>query len=183
MLQTFYPGEYLESVYIIDFDRFYREGYRGLIFDIDNTLVPHDAPADARVEALFVRLKQLGFACCLLSNNNELRVQRFNEKLQVNYIHKAGKPRVANYKKAMALLGTDTSNTLFIGDQVFTDVWGANLAGIRTILVKPLNPKEELQIILKRYPERLVLHFYKKWHKKKVAQSGCPERLHERRKG
>ena len=68
----------------------------------------------------------------------------------------------------MRLMHTDTSHTLFIGDQIFTDIWGANRAGIRTILVKPINPKEEIQIVLKRYPEKVVLHFYKKWLKKQT---------------
>lgn len=166
MLQTFYPGEYLESAYQIDFDKLYTKGYRGVIFDIDNTLVRHGAPADARAEALFARLKELGYRCCLLSNNKEPRVQMFNQNIKVMYIHKAHKPRTANYKKAMRMMKTDTSNTLFVGDQIFTDIWGANRAGIRTILVKPIHPKEEIQIILKRYPEKLVLFFYKQWLKK-----------------
>lgn len=167
MLQTFYPGEYLDSAYAIDYGNLYREGYRGVIFDIDNTLVPHGAPADARALALFAHLKELGYQCCLLSNNKEPRVKMFNEKIQVNYIYKAHKPRVGNYKKAMELMGTGTDTTLFVGDQIFTDVWGANLAGIRTVLVKPINPKEEIQIVLKRYPEKLVLYFYQKWKKRK----------------
>ena len=62
----------------------------------------------------------------------------------------------------MELLGTDRSNTVFIGDQLFTDIYGAKRTGIRNILVKPLNPKEEIQIVLKRYPERIVLYFYRK---------------------
>ena len=68
MLEKFYPGEYLDSTYVIDFDRLYEEGYRGVIFDIDNTLVPHGAPADERACALFAHLKELGFQCMLLSN-------------------------------------------------------------------------------------------------------------------
>ncbi len=72
MLEKFYPGEYLDSTYVIDFDRLYEEGYRGIIFDIDNTLVPHGAPADERACALFAHLKELGFQCMLLSNNKEL---------------------------------------------------------------------------------------------------------------
>ena len=59
-------------------------------------------------------------------------------------------------------MGTDTTNTIFIGDQIFTDVYGANLAGIRTILVKPIHPKEEIQIVLKRYLEKIVLYFYQR---------------------
>lgn len=64
-----------------------------------------------------------------------------------------------NYIRAMELLGTDRSNTVFIGDQLFTDIYGAKRTGIRNILVKPLNPKEEIQIVLKRYLERIVLYF------------------------
>ena len=57
---------------------------------------------------------------------------------------------------------TTTDNTLFVGDQLFTDVWGAKRVGIYSILVKPIDPKEEIQIVLKRYLERVVLHFYRK---------------------
>ena len=64
--------------------------------------------------------------------------------------------------KAMEIMGTDRGNSLFIGDQLFTDVWGAKRAGNGNILVKPIPPKEEIQIVLKRYLERIVLHFYLK---------------------
>lgn len=166
MLQKFYPKEYMDSAYDIDFDRFYSEGCRGIIFDIDNTLVPHGAPADERAKALFAHLKELGYTCMLLSNNKEPRVKMFNDEVQVSYIFKAGKPATGNYRKAMELMGTDTGNTLFVGDQIFTDVYGANRAGIYTILVKPIHPKEEIQIVLKRYLERIVLFFYQRKCKK-----------------
>ena len=79
----------MDSTYEIDFDALYREGYRGIIFDIDNTLVPHGAPADERAKKLFAHLKELGFSCCLLSNNKEPRVKMFNDDVQVQYIFKA----------------------------------------------------------------------------------------------
>ena len=69
---------------------------------------------------------------------------------------------VGSYEKGMRLMGTDRTNTLFVGDQLFTDVYGANRAKVYSILVKPMNPKEEIQIVLKRYIEKFVLHFYKK---------------------
>ena len=131
MLKTFYPDEYVDSTYEIDFEKLSEEGYKGIIFDIDNTLVPHGAPADERAKRLFARLKELGFACCLLSNNQEPRVKMFNEAVQVNYIFDAHKPSVKNYQKAMRLMGTNTENTIFVGDQLFTDVWGAKRTGIR----------------------------------------------------
>ena len=86
----------------------------------------------------------------------------FNKDIQVDYVYDAHKPSTKNYKKAMEIMGTDQSNSLFIGDQLFTDVWGAKRAGIRNILVKPIHPKEEIQIVLKRYLEKIVLYFYKK---------------------
>ena len=79
MFRCFFPDEYVDSTYMIDFEKLYQEGYRGLIFDIDNTLVPHGAPADTRAIALFRRLKKLGFGCCLLSNNQKKRVASFND--------------------------------------------------------------------------------------------------------
>ena len=156
-----YPHEYIDSTYDIDFDKLYKEGYRGIIFDIDNTLVPHGAPADERAISLFKHLKELGFSCMLLSNNKEPRVKMFNDAVKVNYIYKAGKPKKSSYKKAMYRLGTSKENTLFVGDQIFTDIIGANMAGIKSILVKPINPKEEIQIVLKRYLEKPIISCYK----------------------
>lgn len=160
MLRTFYPDEYVDSTYEIPFEELYEEGYRGIIFDIDNTLVPHGAPADERAKELFARLKRIGFDCCLLSNNQEPRVKMFNDDVRVNYIFDAHKPSVKNYQKAMEIMGTDVNSTIFIGDQLFTDVWGAKRTGIRNILVKPIHPKEEIQIVFKRYLEKIVLFFY-----------------------
>lgn len=162
----FFPDRYVASTYVIDFEQLYSEGYRGLIFDIDNTLVPHGAPADKRAIALFERLKRIGFRCCLISNNQEPRVKMFNQDIQVDYVFNAHKPSTKNYVKAMEIMGTDRGNSLFIGDQLFTDVWGAKRAGIANILVKPIHPKEEIQIVLKRYLEKVVLHYYKKSIKK-----------------
>ena len=164
MLERFYPDEYYESAYIIDFEQYYKDGYRGIIFDIDNTLVPHGAPADERSIALFKRLKDIGYDTVLLSNNKEARVAMFNKPIGTKTIWKAQKPLPDNYKKAMEIMHTDTSNTLFVGDQLFTDVLGAKKAGIRAILEKPMNPKEEIQIVLKRKLEAIVLRSYLKEH-------------------
>ena len=165
-MSLFFPGEYLDSTYVIDFDKLYKDGYRAVIFDVDNTLVPHGEPADERAKALLAHLKELGYSCMLLSNNKEPRVKMFNDAVQVNYMFKANKPLPGNYKKAMQIMGSTKENTLFVGDQIFTDVMGANIAGIRTVLVKPIHPKEEIQIVLKRRLEWIVLWFYKKQNKK-----------------
>ena len=166
MFKSFYPDCYMNSTYEIDFDAYYEKGYRGIIFDIDNTLVPHGAPADERSKALFAHLKELGYKVVLLSNNKEPRVKMFNDVVKVSYIFKAGKPLVKNYWKAMEMMGPNKDNTIFVGDQLFTDVWGAKRTGIHNVLVQPIDKKEEIQIVLKRYLEKIVLKSYKRFQKK-----------------
>lgn len=162
MFRKFYPREYYSSTYAIDFAKYYNMGYKAVLFDVDNTLVEHDAPADARATALIKSLQETGFQVCFISNNDEERVKMFNENLGAKYIYKAGKPKAKGYRKAMELLGTDETNTMFVGDQIFTDIWGANNANVRSILVKPIAKHEEIQIVLKRIPEKLILFFYKR---------------------
>lgn len=165
MFEMFFPDDYVASTYAIPFEQLYEKGYRGIIFDIDNTLVPHGEPADARAKKLFERLRTIGFSTCLISNNKEPRVRKFNEEIGTQYIFDAHKPSTKNYIRAMDIMKTDLSNTLFVGDQLFTDVWGAKRAGIRNILVKPIHPREEIQIVLKRRLEKVVLYFYRRSRK------------------
>ena len=84
---------------------------------------------------LFRRLKKIGFSSCLLSNNQKPRVELFNQEIQTAYIYNAHKPSIKNYEKAMKIMGTTKERTLFVGDQLFTDVWGAKRTGIHSILV------------------------------------------------
>lgn len=160
LFNCFFPDEYVDSAYEIDYEAFYRKGVRGVIFDIDNTLVPHDAPADVRAVRLFERLREIGYRTMLLSNNKEPRVRRFAEAVGTAYRYKAGKPGRSAYLRAMKRMGTKRKTTLFVGDQIFTDTWGAKRSGIYAVLVRPIHPKEEVQIVLKRHLERIVLFFY-----------------------
>ena len=167
MLEPFYPKAMVESAYEIPYEKLYKRGIRGVIFDIDNTLVPHGTPADERALSLFDRFRCIGLKTCLLSNNKEPRVASFAAQVDSPYIHKGGKPAVRGYAAAMEKMGTGPADTIFVGDQVFTDVYGANRAGIYSFLVKPIHPKEEIQIVLKRYLESVVLYFYKRKGRKK----------------
>lgn len=167
MFQRFYPVEDIRSTYDIDFKEYYEKGYRGIIFDVDNTLVAHNAPANQQAKDLFRQLRDIGFEYCFTSNNKEPRVRKFCQAVGgTHYIFNAAKPMVKGYEKAMKLMGTSKKNTLFVGDQLFTDIYGANRTGIHSILVRPISPKEEIQIVLKRYLERIVLWRYEKVKKK-----------------
>ena len=167
-----FPDAWEENTFCIDYKHLYELGYRGIMFDIDNTLVFDCAPADERAIRFLKEIQEMGFKVCLLSNNNERRVKMFNEQIGADYIFKARKPRPDGYEKGMEKMGTDRSNTIFIGDQIFTDVWGARNAGVKVIMVKKLGPKEEKHIILKRIleaPIRLVF-----WlvggHRRKITE-------------
>lgn len=160
-MKQLYPDEVTASIYDLDWELL-SEKYEGVIFDIDNTLVPHGAPADERSIEFFRELKHIGFAMILLSNNKEPRVKMFGGAVGAQYIFKGGKPKRAGYLRGMEMMGTDRKTTLFVGDQLFTDVWGAKNAGIYSILVKQIDKKEEIQIVLKRYLEKIVLASYKR---------------------
>ena len=163
MIKTFYPDAYLDSVKEVDFYAYYSMGYRGIIFDIDNTLVCHGAPANDEVIGFISDLRKMGYQIMVMSNNKEPRVKSFADAVgNIGYVYKAGKPARRSYLYCMQQMGTTISNTLFVGDQLFTDVWGAKRCGIQSILVKPIDKKEEIQIVLKRFLEKIVLHFYLK---------------------
>lgn len=163
MFERFYPDLWVDSAYFIDYEGLRERGIRALIFDIDNTLVPHGAPADDRAIDLFHRLHRQGFSMMLLSNNKEPRVKLFCDALEgASYLYKAGKPAKKGYEKAMERMGSRPEMTVFIGDQLFTDIWGAKRCGIYSILVNQIDKKEEIQIVLKRFLEKIVLFFYKR---------------------
>ncbi len=171
MFKIFYPDEEAASAYDIPYEALYNNGIRGVIFDVDNTLVPHGMPADDRAKHLFLRLRDIGLETCLLSNNKEPRVSSFAQAVGgSNYIYKGNKPGRKGYERAMEQMGTDTGHTVFVGDQLFTDVFGAKRVGVHSILIRPIHPKEEIQIVLKRFVEAIVLHFYYR-HKKRIHQS------------
>ncbi len=162
MFSYFYPDEWIDSVYTYDFEAARAAGFSAVLFDVDNTLVPHGAPATEEAIRLFEKLRELGFTTCLMSNNKEPRVKSFAAEVGSPYLYKAGKPLKKGYLRAMELSGTTPQNTLFIGDQLFTDVWGAKRCGIRCVLTHPIDPKEEIQIVFKRYLEKIVLREYEK---------------------
>lgn len=176
MFERFFPDTTVASTYDIDYEKLYKAGFRGILFDIDNTLVEHGKEATEQAKKLFQRLKGIGFECCLISNNKKKRVYTFNENIGVHMVFNAHKPAKKGYYYAMELMDTRPENTVFVGDQLFTDIFGAKRIGLKNFLVKPINEKEEIQIVLKRHLERIVLNEYrmkkreekrkKKWEKK-----------------
>lgn len=165
MLKIFYPDKYYKSAYVIDYEKEYSQGIRGVLFDIDNTLVEHGQDATKESDQLIERLKSIGMQVCFISNNKQERVDRMNKNVKVYSISDAHKPSKKNYLKAMEIMGTDLKSTLFVGDQIFTDVYGAKRTGIKAYLVGQIAEHEEIQIVFKRKLEKIVLKSFLKTNK------------------
>lgn len=165
-----YPTTSKKSVYDLNFKALYHKGYRGIIFDIDNTLVEHGAPADDRCIRFFGEIHAIGFRTMIVSNNKEPRVKSFADAVKSPYLYKAGKPSQTGYLTAMERMGTDCGNTLCIGDQLFTDILGANLCGMDSVLVGRVAGHEEIQIYLKRILELPFLIAFVEGKKRKFPK-------------
>lgn len=133
------PDRYLSRVERIDLDDLWESGVRAILFDRDNTLVPRDrTDAPPSVSAWLARAHELGFKLIMVSNNwHTNQVARSAGELGMDYISFACKPLPFAIKAGMKRLGAAPSESVMIGDQLYTDVWGGNFAGIQTILVKP----------------------------------------------
>lgn len=163
MLERFFPGCVIPRVQDLDLDILKTNNIKGLILDIDNTLVPeHVMDADENVIRWIERMKNSGLKVCIVSNASKKRVVRFNERLQLHAIHRASKPGTAAFRKAQTLMEIKPEETAVIGDQVFTDIFGGNRAGMFTILVTPLDRREPFYVKAKRQLERYILAKYKK---------------------
>jgi HAD superfamily phosphatase (TIGR01668 family) len=133
------PDRYVSRIEQIDLDELKRQGIRCILFDRDNTVVPRTSKvAPPEVLAWFERAQSMGIECYMVSNNfHRDRVMRSASELGVDGVHAALKPFPSAFRRAFVASGVPAEQTVMIGDQVFTDVLGGNLAGAQTILVRP----------------------------------------------
>lgn len=154
------PDLFVKSIYDIDYTGLQQHGIKAIITDLDNTLVESDRlDATPELVSWLERLQSMGFRVIIVSNNNEIRVSKFAEPLQVPYIHAAKKPFYTPFRKALNRLGVAPEETVVIGDQLLTDVLGGNKAGLYTILVVPVSKKEGFWTKVNRAFEKMVFHW------------------------
>ena len=138
-------------------------GVRGVLLDIDNTLEPYENPHPSeRVVAWLSALSQNGIRAAIVSNNGRERVELFNEKLSLPAYYKAKKPFKKNLLKALSDIEREPREAIFIGDQVFTDVWAARNAKMRAILLPPIKDKTDIFTKFKRLLEKPILSKYER---------------------
>lgn len=141
-------------------------GVKGVLLDVDNTLEPYEhlLPGE-RVLAWLKSLEEVGIKTAIVSNNGHERIDLFNGEIGMPSFPNAGKPFKKNLDLAMQTIGTDKHNTVFMGDQILTDVWAAHNAGIRAILVPPINDRRDPLTKFKRLLEKPILKKYYRIHK------------------
>jgi len=168
MFGYFTPDIIYNNVYEIDFNSLKEnKNIKGLIFDIDNTLVSYktEKPTENVIE-LMNRLKNEGFKICFVSNNHKKRVDIFNEEFKFLSYPRAGKPSIKYIKAALKSMKLTNENTVLIGDQLFTDVTAAKRAKMTAILVTPIEPVETLFFKFKRLMEKpFIKRYYRRLNK------------------
>lgn len=165
---TFVPDFVFNTFDEVSVEFLLENGIKGVILDIDNTLEPYEHPNPGEhVKKWLLALRDAGIGAAFVSNNNKDRVELFNTELGLPAYYKAKKPFKKNVLRAMDDIGSVKENTVLMGDQVFTDVWAARNAGVKAILVPPINDKKDFFTKFKRLLEKPILKKYKKKQVKK----------------
>lgn len=158
MTKRFIPDKIYDSVYNIEYDMLKEKGIKALIFDIDNTLATYElAEPDEKIKGLFKMLSEKEFKLYVLSNNNKERVSLFMNSVDIPHRWRALKPLSIFIRKAMKNMKVKSYETALIGDQIFTDVWGANRLGLFSVLVNPISEKEDKFVAFKRRFEKRIM--------------------------
>ncbi|RKQ37855.1 YqeG family HAD IIIA-type phosphatase [Oceanobacillus halophilus] len=158
MFSKFLPNEYVKSIFEIHPDDLKQRGIKGIITDLDNTLVAWDVK-DATPEVIqwFKRMKEHDIQITIISNNNLNRVKVFSEPLDIPFVYSARKPLRRAFKKVQKQMHLKKEEVVVIGDQVLTDVLGGNSAGLYTILVVPIVQTDGKITRINRRIERVIL--------------------------
>ena len=163
MLNNLLPKEYVKSIFDIQIDELVRRGYKGIITDLDNTLVEWDREeATPELMEWLKKVSEAGMKVIIVSNNNEQRVKSFVTPLGIPFVFKARKPLGKSFRYACEVLELPPEKTVMLGDQLFTDILGGNLAGIYTILVAPVAATDGFFTRFNRRAERIAMHRMRK---------------------
>lgn len=163
MYQFFIPSEFVRSVFHITPKLLKEKGIKGIITDLDNTLVEWDRPnATPKLIEWFAEMKAAGIQVTIVSNNNETRVQAFAGPLGIPFISKAKKPLGKAFKHALKLMSVKNNEVVVIGDQLLTDVFGGNRLKLHTILVIPVAKSDGFITKFNRLVERRIFRYLDK---------------------
>lgn len=170
MLKLYIPTYYKKNIHEINYDKLKKEGVKCILFDLDNTLTTaHSKILDEPTINLIKKLKRQDFQVIIFSNSLKKRVEIFSEKLDVPMISFACKPLKKNYLKILKKYNFQKNEIIAVGDQLLTDIKGANKTGIKNILVTPIVPKDFAITKINRLIEKSI---FKKLAKNKILKEG-----------
>ncbi|MBM7097143.1 MULTISPECIES: YqeG family HAD IIIA-type phosphatase [Alteribacter] len=173
MFKRFVPDQYVPSIFEISVSELKERGIKGIITDLDNTLVEWDRPdATEELIAWFKDVKAQGIDIVVVSNNTEKRVRHFSDPHELTFIHSAKKPMTRAFKTACNIMNIEKHEAVVVGDQLLTDILGGNRGGFHTILVVPVAQTDGVITRFNRRMERLVFQWMKRkglieWEKDK----------------
>jgi len=160
------PNSYVKDVYSINYNELQKKGYTNIIFDIDNTILPVNIiDVSEELVNLFKKLDKDKIKVCIVSNNKLERVLPVATKLDVLYVHEAKKPKKEAFDKALKTLGSNVEDTIMVGDQMLTDIKGANEYGLYSVLVDPVDNKYDVKTGTSRVLQNIMI---KKLEKKNI---------------
>ena len=163
MYQFFIPSEFVRSVFHITPELLKEKGIKGIITDLDNTLVEWDRPdATPKLIEWFASMKAAGIQIIIVSNNKEMRVKSFADPLGIPFIYKARKPLGKAFRHALELMSVKKEEVVVIGDQLLTDVFGGNRQKLHTILVIPVAKSDGFITKFNRLVERRIFRYLDK---------------------
>ena len=164
----FYPKVYLNSVKDITINLLNENNIKGLILDVDNTLISLDKVMPEGVKEWANEMKKKGIKICILSNSNKMeKVEAVAKIIGAPYIFFGKKPLKSGFFRARDILKLKETEIAVVGDQIFTDIIGANRCNMFSILVKPIEEKDYLITKIKRPLEKFIIKRFEKNLKRK----------------
>lgn len=156
------PRVMVDSVFDICLEDLKDQGIKGIIFDLDNTIIPWDSPDMCpEISNLLHNILQNGFKVAIVSNNWQKRVQAIAAMFNIPFVSRAYKPAKVGFNQALREMELPVNAVAVVGDQMFTDILGGNRMGFYTIWVKPINTKEFIGTRITRQVEKLAVHMLK----------------------
>lgn len=170
MLNKFVPDIYQKSIYDIDYKKLRKNGIKCLIFDLDNTLAPISLKKpNKKLKDLIEDLKDMNFKVLIVSNSPKKRVEPFKNILGVDSAYFSFKPLKMKYQKILRIYRLKPIQVAAIGDQLLTDIYGANKMDFLSILINPVGTSDYALTKINRHIEPFI---YKKLEKLELLKKG-----------
>lgn len=163
MIPLFVPDKYYKTIYHIDYEKLYKQGIKCILFDLDNTLVPANVnKASRKLKKLFYDLKVIGFKIIIMSNSSKNRVSTFKNELLVDSIFLSNKPKPFKFEKIMQTYNLKENEIVLVGDELVTDIFGANRMEMLSIYVNPISDVNHYTSFINKKFEKICLKKLKK---------------------